>query len=80
MLDQLVATVSQKTGMPPDKARAAVDAVISQLKTHLPAPLAAHIDGLLAGTTPSAANPSAAGGLLDNLESRAKDMLGGMLK
>ena len=79
MLDQLVAAVSQKTGMPPDKAKAAVDAVISQLKAHVPAPIASHIDGLLAGSVPSA-NPAAAGGLLGSLESRAKDMLGGVLK
>jgi hypothetical protein len=79
MLDQLVAVVSQKTGMPPDKAQAAVEAVISQLKTHLPAPIAGHIDGLLAGSVPSA-NPAAAGGLMGSLESRATDMLGAMLK
>jgi hypothetical protein len=79
MLDQLIAAVSQRTGMPPDKARAAVDAVISQLKAHLPSPIANHIDGLLAGTTPSA-NPAAAGGFVGDMESRAKDMLGGMLR
>jgi hypothetical protein len=49
MLDQLIATVSQKTGLPADKAHAAVDSVVSQLKTKLPAPVASHIDEVLAG-------------------------------
>jgi hypothetical protein len=80
MLDQLVATVSQKTGLPPDQARAAVDAVVAHLRAHLPAPLAAHLDGLLAGATPTGASPSLGGGLLGDLESRAGDMLGGLMK
>jgi hypothetical protein len=49
MLDQLIATVSQKTGLPPDKAHQAVDSVVTQLKAKLPAPVAAHIDELLVG-------------------------------
>jgi hypothetical protein len=49
MLDQLIATVSAKTGLSPDKAHAAVDAVVSQLKSKLPAPVASHIDEVLAG-------------------------------
>src|SRR5580704_2548765 len=49
MLDQLIASVSQKTGMSADKAHQAVDSVVSQIKAKLPAPVAAHIDELLAG-------------------------------
>jgi hypothetical protein len=49
MLDQLVATVSQKTGITPDKARQAVDSVVSQIKAKLPAPVSAHIDEMMAG-------------------------------
>jgi hypothetical protein len=49
MLDQLVAAVSQKTGIPADKARTAVDTVVAQLKAHLPAPFAAHVDDVLSG-------------------------------
>jgi len=49
MLDQLIATVSQKTGMPPDKAKQAVDSVVTQIKAKLPAPVSAHIDELMAG-------------------------------
>lgn len=75
MLDQLTAAVSQRTGLPPEKAQAAVEAVISQLKSRLPAPIAAHIDALLSGKS-----EDAAGGLLGGLESTATDMLGGMFK
>jgi hypothetical protein len=49
MLDQLIAAVSQKTGIPTDKAHMAVDTVVTQLKAHLPAPIAAHVDDVLAG-------------------------------
>lgn len=49
MLDQLIAAVSQRTGISADKARGAVETVVAQLKMHLPAPIAAHVDDLLAG-------------------------------
>jgi hypothetical protein len=49
MMDQLIATVSQKTGLSPDKAKQAVDSVVSQIKAKLPAPVSAHIDELMAG-------------------------------
>jgi hypothetical protein len=49
MMDQLVATVSQRAGISADKAKQAVDAVIAQLKAHLPATVSSHIDQLLAG-------------------------------
>lgn len=75
MLDQLTTAVSQRTGLPPEKAQAAVEAVISQLKSRLPAPIAAHLDALLSG-----ASSDASGGMLGDLESKATDMLGGMFK
>jgi hypothetical protein len=49
MLDQLIAAVSQKTGMSTDQAHKAVDTVVTQLKAKLPAPVGSHIDELLAG-------------------------------
>jgi hypothetical protein len=48
-MDELVNLVSQKTGISPDQARIAVETVLGFLKQKLPAPLAAQIDGLLAG-------------------------------
>jgi hypothetical protein len=49
MLDQVVAEVSQKTGLAPDKAREAVDVVVQGVKSKLPPPIAAHIDEVMAG-------------------------------
>lgn len=48
-MDELINLVSQKTGLPPDKARAAVETVIGFIKDRLPPPIASQIDTLLAG-------------------------------
>lgn len=49
-MDELVNLVSQKTGLPPDKARVAVTTVLDYVKGRLPAPLASQVDGALSGT------------------------------
>ena len=72
MLDELVAEVAQKTGLSPEQAQAAVQAVVGFLKERLPAPIASHLD-LLTGT---AASATAAGGT--GLVAEAESMLGGM--
>jgi hypothetical protein len=46
-MDELIATVTQKTGLTPEQAQAAIHAVLGFLKEKLPAPLASHLDGLL---------------------------------
>jgi hypothetical protein len=76
MIDQIVAELSQRTGMPPDKARTAVESVVSQLKAHLPPMMANHIDGLLAGTIPSAASIEGTG----SIEQRVTGVLGGLFR
>lgn len=48
-MDELVKLVAQRTGMPEAQAKQAVDTVIGFLKERLPAPIAAQVDGLLAG-------------------------------
>lgn len=48
-MEELINLVTQKTGLAPDKARAAVDTVLGFLKTRLPAPLASQLDGVLSG-------------------------------
>lgn len=70
MLDQLVANVSQKTGIPTDKAQQAVTEVVNTLKAHLPGPVASHIDQLLAGNYQST---------LADVEQAVKGKLGSML-
>ncbi|HWZ58794.1 MAG TPA: hypothetical protein VNW46_07415 [Gemmatimonadaceae bacterium] len=49
MLDELIASVSERTGLSAAKAHEAVDTIIAQLKAHLPAPVASHVDEMLAG-------------------------------
>lgn len=48
-MDELVKLVSEKTGLPEDKARQATETVISYLKDHLPDPIAGQIDKALGG-------------------------------
>lgn len=48
-MDDIVQQVVQRTGIPEDKARMAVQVVLSQLQTRLPAPLASQLSTYLAG-------------------------------
>ncbi len=48
-MNELVNLVAQKTGLPQDKAKVAVDTVLNYLKQKLPAPIAAQIDAALSG-------------------------------
>ncbi len=48
-MDELVNVVSQKTGLPPDQAKAAVDTVVNYIKARLPGPVAAQVDAALKG-------------------------------
>lgn len=65
-MDELIKIVSQKTGLPQDKARVAVDTVINYLKQKLPPNMAGSIDTLLAG-----------GNLPDDLTKGLGSILGG---
>ena len=71
-MDELLAAVTEKTGLPADKAKGAVDAVLGFLKERLPAPIAAQIDGALEAN---------AEGIADNVADAVegvKDRLGGI--
>lgn len=46
-MDELVKLVSQKSGIPEDAARKAVDTVLGFLKQKLPAPIAGQIDAAI---------------------------------
>lgn len=65
-MDELIKLVAGKTGLPPDKAKVAVDTVISFLKKKLPPSIAGQLDALLAG-----------GGLPDDLTKGLGGLLGG---
>lgn len=69
-MNELVNLVVQRTGLSPEQAQQAVQAVMDFLKTKLPAPIATHLDALLIG--------GAAGGL-GGLEAEAGELLKGKL-
>lgn len=60
-MQELINQVSQRTGMPADKARMAVDTVVGYLKQHLPGPLANQLDGAVGGQQESGQQGSAMG-------------------
>jgi uncharacterized protein (DUF2267 family) len=65
-MDELIKLVSQKTGLPQDKAKVAVETVINFLKQKLPPSIAGQLDTLIAG-----------GSLPDNLNKGLGGLLGG---
>lgn len=64
-MDELVRTVSEKAGLPPDKAAAAVQAVIDFAKQRLPAGMGDQVDNFL--RTQGSGQGGAAGGLAGQL-------------
>jgi len=48
-MDELVKTVSEKTGLPEEMAKQAVEVVLGYLKEKLPEPIAGQVDALLEG-------------------------------
>ncbi len=48
-MDELVKLVSEKTGLPEQQAKIAVETVVNFLKDKLPAPIAGRLDDVLSG-------------------------------
>ena len=67
-MQQLIQQVTQRTGIPEDKARAAVDTVVGYLKERLPGPVASQLDNAVSGQS-----GEQGGGMMG----AAKGMLGG---
>ena len=63
-MDEIVALVMKKTGLPKETAQAAVKVVLDFLKKKLPAPVGASIDTFLNGKGQVAAAANMLGGLL----------------
>ena len=63
-MDELVALVMKKTGMPKETAQTAVKTVIDFLKKQLPAPVGSTIDSVLSGKGQMAGAADMLGGLL----------------
>jgi hypothetical protein len=69
----LVSKVTEKTGLSPEQAKTAVDAVLGFLKARLPAPLASGLDSLIGGGEASGGESSGEG-----LASNASAALGNL--
>ena len=63
-MDEIVALVMKKTGLPKETAQTAVKVVLDFLKKKLPAPVGASIDAFLSGKGEMAAAADMLGGLL----------------
>lgn len=72
-MDELVNQVSQRTGLPPDQARQAVDAVLGFLKDKLPGPIASQLDGFIGGQSGQGGQTNAGG-----IAGQAEQALGGL--
>jgi hypothetical protein len=65
-MDEPIAPISQKTGLPGEKAKGAAEAAVEFLNDKLPAPIANQIDGFLSGQ--SDAISDALGGVTDKMK------------
>lgn len=65
MMQQIVQQVVQRTGISEAHARQAVEVVISQLQSRLPAPIAQQLQGAIGGAPGAAGGQGGAGGLGD---------------
>jgi hypothetical protein len=48
-MDELIKSLSEKTGLPEDKARMAADTVVNFIKSKLPSSVAGQVDNALTG-------------------------------
>lgn len=71
-MDELVALVMKKTGLPKDQATLAVKTVLDFLKKKLPPTVGTAIDGFLSGKGDVAATANLLGGLMDSVQKTKK--------
>lgn len=65
-MNELVNLVTQKTGIPADKAQMAVQTVMGYLKDKLPAPIAGQLDSFMGGSTTGATTGTSTGNTTAN--------------
>jgi len=74
-VDQLVSMITEKFGLPEDKAQEVIGMVVNFIGDKLPEPIASQVTGLVGGGGMAGGAADAAGGMMDS----AKDGLGGLL-
>jgi uncharacterized protein (DUF2267 family) len=72
MMDELIGKITERTGLKPEQARAAAEAVLEFLKARLPAPIAGHLDSILSG----GATAEGGGGMLGDAAAKLGSMFG----
>lgn len=75
-MDELIKRISEKTGLPEDKARAAAETAVNFLKEKLPAPVAGQIDTAL-GSSAAASAVDKASDAIGGITGGLGGMLGG---
>ncbi|HET6567516.1 MAG TPA: hypothetical protein VFG50_06090 [Rhodothermales bacterium] len=60
-MEELVGLVAQKTGLPQDKARIAVETVLNYVKGKLPPAMSGQIDSVVSGSSPGGLGDMAKG-------------------
>jgi hypothetical protein len=73
MMDELISKITARTGLQPEQAKGAAEAVLEFLKAKLPAPIAGHLDSLMSG---AASTGEAGGGMLGNAAAKLGGMFG----
>jgi hypothetical protein len=74
MMNELVNRVTEKTGLSPDQAKAAVETVLGLLKERLPAPLANGLESLVGS------GESGEAGSGEGLVNNASGMIGSLFR
>jgi uncharacterized protein (DUF2267 family) len=77
-MNELIALVSQRSGLSPEDAQKAVEAVLDVLKEKLPAPMASHLQAFIDGGMQGGLG-TVEGEAGELLKGKLGDMLGGML-
>jgi len=81
-VDQLVSMISEKFGLPADKAQEVIGMVMNFVGDKLPEPIASQVTGLLDGDGVAGGAADAVGGATDaagGMVDKMKDGLGGLL-
>ena len=72
MMDELISKITERTGLQPEQAKAAAEAVLEFLKARLPASIAGSLDSIVSG----GATTEAGGGMLGNAAAKVGSMFG----
>jgi hypothetical protein len=69
-MNELIQSIVQRTGIPEEKARTAVEMVVSHLKGKLPAPISSQLDSYMSGGAES--TKSSVTGMVSGLMNKDK--------